>query len=95
MKRFRFKRDKTVSYPLIKEARLAREKAEQLPPGEEREGRRATPQHTSTSGRLSGAAAARVGPLAGLFHGKPNSRPPLGKADGSPGVPKIIPRRPL
>src|SRR5215467_11479933 len=41
MKRFRFKRDKTVSYPLIKEARLAREKAEQLPPGEEREGRRA------------------------------------------------------
>ena len=40
MKRFRFKRDKTVSYPLIKEARLAREKAEQLPPGEEREGLR-------------------------------------------------------
>jgi hypothetical protein len=37
MKRFRFKGDKTVGERLIKEARLAREKAEQLPPGEERE----------------------------------------------------------
>jgi len=38
MKRFRFKQDKTVGERLIKEARLAREKAEHLPPGEEREG---------------------------------------------------------
>ena len=38
MKRFRFKRDKALGEQLIKEARLAREKAEQLPPGEEREG---------------------------------------------------------
>ena len=37
MKRFRFKQDKTVGERLIKEARLAREKADQLPPGEERE----------------------------------------------------------
>jgi hypothetical protein len=36
MKRFRFKRDKALGEQLIKEARLAREKAEQLPPGEER-----------------------------------------------------------
>jgi hypothetical protein len=36
MKRFRFKRDKARGEQLIKEARLAREKAEQLPPGEER-----------------------------------------------------------
>ena len=38
MKRFRFKQDKTVGERLIKEARLAREKAEHLPPGEEGEG---------------------------------------------------------
>lgn len=37
MKRLRFKQDKTVGERLIKEARLAREKAEQLPPGAERE----------------------------------------------------------
>lgn len=36
MKRFRFKRDKALGEQLIKEARLAREKAEQLLPGEER-----------------------------------------------------------
>ena len=36
MKRFRFKRDKALGEQLIKEARLAREKAKQLPPGEER-----------------------------------------------------------
>jgi hypothetical protein len=36
MKRFRFKRDKALGEQLIKEARLAREKAEQLPSGEER-----------------------------------------------------------
>ena len=36
MKRFRFKKDKALGEQLIKEARLAREKAEQLPPGEER-----------------------------------------------------------
>jgi hypothetical protein len=36
VKRFRFKRDKALGEQLIKEARLAREKAEQLPPGEER-----------------------------------------------------------
>jgi hypothetical protein len=36
MKRFRFKRDKAVGEQLIKEARLARETAEQLPPGEAR-----------------------------------------------------------
>jgi hypothetical protein len=38
MKRFRFKQDKAVGERLIKEARPAREKAEQLPPGEKREG---------------------------------------------------------
>jgi hypothetical protein len=37
MKRHRFKQDRTVGERLIKEARLAREKAGQLPPGEERE----------------------------------------------------------
>jgi hypothetical protein len=36
MKRFRFKRDKALGEQLIKEARLAREKAGQLPSGEER-----------------------------------------------------------
>ena len=38
LKRFQFKQDKVVGEQLIKEARLARKKAEQLPPGEEREG---------------------------------------------------------
>src|SRR5215472_13952803 len=37
MKRFRFKPDKAVGERLIKETRLAREKAEQLPPSMERE----------------------------------------------------------
>ena len=37
MKRHRFKQDRTVGERLIKEARLAREKAGQLPPGQERE----------------------------------------------------------
>jgi hypothetical protein len=37
MKRFRFKQDKALGEQLMKEARLAREKAEQLPPGEARE----------------------------------------------------------
>jgi len=36
MKRFRFKRDKALGEQLIKEARLTREKAEQLPTGGER-----------------------------------------------------------
>jgi hypothetical protein len=36
MKRFRLKQDKALGEQLIKEARLAREKAEQSPPGEER-----------------------------------------------------------
>ena len=36
-KRFRSKPDKAVGERLIKEARLAREKAEQLPPNTERE----------------------------------------------------------
>jgi hypothetical protein len=38
MKRFRFKQDKALGEQLIREARLAREKADQLPSGEEREG---------------------------------------------------------
>jgi hypothetical protein len=38
MKRFRSKQDKALGEQLIKEARLAREKAEQSPPGEERAG---------------------------------------------------------
>ncbi|MCP3465655.1 hypothetical protein [Bradyrhizobium sp. CCGUVB23] len=38
MKRLRFKPDKALGERLIKEARLAREKAKQLPPGKEREG---------------------------------------------------------
>jgi len=37
MKRHRFKQDRAVGERLIKEARLARQKAGQLPPGEERE----------------------------------------------------------
>lgn len=37
MKRLRFKQDKAVGERLIKEARLAREKADQLSPGAERE----------------------------------------------------------
>jgi hypothetical protein len=37
MKRFRFKPDKALGERLIKEARLAREKAEQLPPSPEHE----------------------------------------------------------
>jgi hypothetical protein len=37
MKRPRFEQDRTVGERLIKEARLARGKAGQLPPGEERE----------------------------------------------------------
>ena len=36
MKRHRFKRDKAVGERLIKEARLARERAHQLPPGAQR-----------------------------------------------------------
>ena len=36
MKRPRFEQDRTVGERLIKEARLARGKAGQLPPGEER-----------------------------------------------------------
>ena len=36
MKRLRFKPNKALGEQLIREARLAREKAEQLPPGEER-----------------------------------------------------------
>ena len=36
MKRFRFKQDKALGEQLIKEARQARETAEQLPTGEER-----------------------------------------------------------
>ncbi|MBR0716113.1 hypothetical protein JQ632_19400 [Bradyrhizobium liaoningense] len=39
MRRFRFKPDRTLGERLIKEARLAREKADQLPPSEEREDR--------------------------------------------------------
>jgi hypothetical protein len=38
LKRFQFKQDKAVGERLIKEARLARKKAGQLPPDEEREG---------------------------------------------------------
>ena len=38
MKRHRFRQDRALGERLIKEARLAREKAEQLPPGEQREG---------------------------------------------------------
>jgi hypothetical protein len=37
MKRFRFKPDRALGERLIKEARLAREKAEQLPAGPEQE----------------------------------------------------------
>jgi hypothetical protein len=37
MKRLRFKPDKALGERLIKEARLAREMAERLPPGKERE----------------------------------------------------------
>ena len=37
MKRHRFKQDKPLGERLIKEAQLAREKADQLPPGAERE----------------------------------------------------------
>ena len=37
MKRFRFKPDRALGERLIMEARLAREKADQLPPGPERE----------------------------------------------------------
>jgi len=37
MKRHQFKLDQALRVRLIKEARLAREKAEQLPRGEERE----------------------------------------------------------
>jgi hypothetical protein len=37
MKRYQFKLDQALRVRLIKEARLAREKAEQLPRGEERE----------------------------------------------------------
>jgi hypothetical protein len=37
MKRHRFKQDKAVGERLIKEARLARERAHQLAPGAERE----------------------------------------------------------
>jgi len=37
MKRHRFKQDRALGERLIEEARLAREKAEQLPPGAERE----------------------------------------------------------
>ena len=37
MKRLRFKQDKALGERLIEEARLAREKAAQLPPGEGRE----------------------------------------------------------
>jgi hypothetical protein len=37
MKRLRFKPDKALGERLNKEARLAREKAAQLPPGKERE----------------------------------------------------------
>ena len=37
MKRPRFEQDRTVGERLMKEARLARGKAGQLPPGEERE----------------------------------------------------------
>ena len=37
MRRPRFEQDRTVGERLIKEARLARGKAGQLPPGEERE----------------------------------------------------------
>ena len=38
MKRLRFEQDKALGERLIKEARLAREKAEQSPPGAEPEG---------------------------------------------------------
>ena len=38
MKRLRFKQDRALGERLIKEARLAREKAGALPPSEEREG---------------------------------------------------------
>ncbi|MGX1324072.1 hypothetical protein AB7M17_007525 [Bradyrhizobium sp. USDA 377] len=37
MKRHRFKQDRALGERLIEEARLARKKAEQLPPGAERE----------------------------------------------------------
>jgi hypothetical protein len=37
MKRHRFKQDKAVGERLINEARLARERAHQLPPGAQRE----------------------------------------------------------
>jgi hypothetical protein len=37
MKRHRFKQDRTLGERLIKEAKLARERAEQLPPGKEKE----------------------------------------------------------
>jgi hypothetical protein len=37
MKRHRFKQDRAIGERLIEEARLAREKAQQLPPSAERE----------------------------------------------------------
>ena len=52
MKRLRFKQDKTLGERLIKEARLAREKAEQLPPGAEREGLLKKARESDVAARL-------------------------------------------
>ncbi|TYL96138.1 hypothetical protein FXB40_12505 [Bradyrhizobium rifense] len=53
MKRFRFKPDKALGERLIKEARLAREKAEQLPPSPEQEALLKKANESDVAGRIA------------------------------------------
>ncbi|MEH2488806.1 hypothetical protein [Bradyrhizobium sp. AZCC 2230] len=53
MRRFRFKPDKALGERLIKEARLAREKAEQLPPSPEQEALLKKVQESDVAARIA------------------------------------------
>jgi len=53
MKRFRFKPDKALGERLIREARLAREKAEQLPAGRQQEAVLKKAQESDVAARIT------------------------------------------
>ncbi|MCK1463473.1 hypothetical protein M2175_006948 [Bradyrhizobium elkanii] len=54
MKRFRFKPNRTLGEQLIKEARLAREKAERLPQGPEQEDLLRTAREADVAAHIEG-----------------------------------------
>jgi hypothetical protein len=59
MKSFRSRQDKATGERLIKEAKLAREKAEQCPPGEEREALLRKARQADTAAHIDEWASSR------------------------------------